>query len=243
MQAAGVTGRELAAALHVVPSTVSQWINGRRTPHVKDVEHIEKKLGTNGYLKRQLEKWVSRETSPEWFEWRRVEEEMTELLAIETSLINGLLQSPDYARTILQSEDLLEQRLARQEILHRENAPFFDVLLDESILYRKVGNAKIMADALARVVELVESDNIVARVLPLNSDVGGQIFCPFHLATVDGGGQVAFVEAEIGGKIVERPTDLSRLRRKWARSSAEALSRQASVDLIQRTIKERWTTA
>ncbi|MGH3242315.1 MAG: helix-turn-helix domain-containing protein [Spirillospora sp.] len=63
------TGRELADALNVVPSTVSNRVNGKRTPHVDDVERIEKRIGTNGYLLRNL-KWVRREISPEWSEWR-----------------------------------------------------------------------------------------------------------------------------------------------------------------------------
>src|SRR5688572_8791815 len=79
LEAAGVTGRELAEALNVVPSTVSNWINGKRTPHVDDVKRVEKKIGTNGYLRRNL-KWVDREVSPEWSKWRDAEDETTELL-------------------------------------------------------------------------------------------------------------------------------------------------------------------
>lgn len=62
LEAAEVTGRELAEYLNVVPSTVSNWINGKRTPHVDDVERIEKRIGTNGYLKWNLT-WVQREIS------------------------------------------------------------------------------------------------------------------------------------------------------------------------------------
>ena len=242
MEAAGMTGRQLAQILNVVPSTVSQWVNGRRTPHIKDVERIDKALGTNGYLKRQQEKWVSRETSPEWFEWRAVEGEATEILAVETTVINGLLQSPEYARVVLESEDLVAQRLARHEILDRENAPFFEVLLDESVLYRNIGGAEVMAGALAHLARTAERDNIVVRIIPFSANTRGKLAATFLLATLDGGGQVGFADAEITGRIVERPAELARLRRKWAILSAEALSRRDSINLIQKAISERWST-
>jgi transcriptional regulator with XRE-family HTH domain len=191
MEAAGMTGRQLAQALNVVPSTVSQWVNGRRTPHIKDVERIDRALGTNGYLKREQEKGSAARfprNGSEWFGWRAVEEVATEVLAVETTVINGLLQSPEYARVVLDSEDLVAQRLARQEILDRENAPFFEVLLDESILYRNVGGPKVMSEALAHLVRMAERDNIMVRIIPFSANTRGKLASTFSLATVDGGG-------------------------------------------------------
>src|SRR5262245_16361075 len=179
IEAVGTTGRQLAEALNVEPSTVSNWINGRRTPHIKDVERIEEILGTNGYLKRDL-KWVNREISPEWSEWREVEEDASELLAVETTLINGLLQSPEYAHVILGSDDLVQERLQRQAILTKDDPAFFEVLLDESVLYHKVGSDKIMADALTHLAKMAERDNIVLRFIPFSSDVCSKLAGPFH---------------------------------------------------------------
>jgi transcriptional regulator with XRE-family HTH domain len=240
MEAAGITGRQLAAELHVVPATVSHWINGKRTPHVKDVERIEERLGTNGYLKRQLLKWVSRETSPEWFEWRGVEEDASELLAYETRVIPGLLQTLTYARTILPSEDLVEQRMDRQRIFDRDCTPLYETLLDESTLYRKVGNAQVMAEQLKHLIELARRDDIAVRIVPLDANIN-RFTHTFILATVDSGKQVAYLDSALVGRITERPADIMELRRFWVRSGAEALSQPASIDLIKKIIKERWS--
>lgn len=233
-----MTARQLAEELHVVPSTISQWINGKRKPHVKDIERLEAKLGTNGYLKRQL-KYVSRETSPEWFEWRSVEEEAGEFLVYETLVIPGLLQTPAYAQAILPS-DKVEERLERQQIFDQDAPPFFEALLDESTLYRKVGTAGTMAEQLSRLLELIGRELII-RIVPLSAGLA-RLTLPFVLATVDGGKQVAFLDGPLRGQITEEPSDIAELRRCWAQAGAAALSQSDSIDLIQRTVKERWST-
>ncbi|TDD65110.1 helix-turn-helix domain-containing protein [Actinomadura rubrisoli] len=236
LEAAGMTGRELAEMLNVVPSTVSNWINGKRTPHVDDIERIEDKLGTNGYLRRDL-KWVQREISPEWFEWRGVEEDSTTLLTYETRVVPGLLQTPEYARTILPAEKA-EERRDRQGIFEHDVTPFFEALIDESILYRKVGTAEIMTEQLGR---LIASRDQIVRVVPFSADIK-RFTLSFVLATLDSGKQVAYLDSALRGRITERPSDIAELWRFWGEAGAAALSQEASIDLIHRTIEDRWST-
>jgi len=235
MDAAEVKGKELAEALNVEPSTVSNWRQGKRTPHWKDVEKIEKKLGTNGYLKRDL-KWVRREVSPEWAEWLEVEPDATGLQEYQTRVVPGLLQTSAYAEAILPPEKI-EERLNRQRIFESDSPPFYEVLLDESVLYRKVGSSQVMAEQLTRLVEVVSPDLII-RVVPFSADLT-RITLTFVLATVDGG-QVALLEGPFSGQISELSEDMAGLQRCWGQTSAEALSQQATLNLIQETIKDRW---
>jgi transcriptional regulator with XRE-family HTH domain len=240
LEAAGMTGRQLAEAINFEPSTVSNWINGRRTPEPKVVDLIEEKLGTNGYLKRDL-KWVRREISPEWSEWRGVEEEATELLNYENYLVPGLLQTPDYAQAVLSLEDKVVQRLERHQIFENENPPAYEALIDESVLYRKVGNAKIMAEQLRHLLSVVEADDIAIRIIPLSANLH-RFDYPFHLATVESGKQAGYIEGTLRGRIVERPADAADLRRLWMHFGAAALSQEDSIRLIRTTIDERWAT-
>jgi transcriptional regulator with XRE-family HTH domain len=96
-EAARMTGRQLADAMHVVPSTVSQWESGKRKPHLEDLERIEALLGTNGYLQRLRTKWVSREIPTEWTDkWIAAEARATMVQNFELFVIPGLLQTEDY---------------------------------------------------------------------------------------------------------------------------------------------------
>lgn len=240
MDAAGVTGRQLAETLNVEPSTVSNWVNGRRTPHKKDVDKMEEILGTNGYLKRDL-KWVDREVSPEWSEWRDAEDEATELLTVRIDVVPGLLQTEDYARAVLASDDDVQQRIERQEILTKDDPPFFEALIDESVLYRKIGEESIMTEQLSHLIEMAQRDNISIRVVPMASGGLARFAGPFVLANLDNGKQAAFVDAEISGRIEERPDRLSKLRRQWTRFSRNALSQQNTINMIQKVIDEKWS--
>jgi hypothetical protein len=85
---------------------IAKWETGERPPKdLTDLARCEEKFGSHGMLKRLLKEWVSREVSPEWFEWMEVEENATELLTHEIMLIPGLLQSRSYARTILPNDN------------------------------------------------------------------------------------------------------------------------------------------
>jgi transcriptional regulator with XRE-family HTH domain len=221
--------------IHVSASLIAHWETGRATPKLKDLKDCEHVLGTNGYLTRLLFEWVSQEISPEWLEWLEVEENATELLVHETRLVHGLLQTPAYAETILPPEKV-EQRLTRQEVFRKGTPPFFEALLDESVLYRKVGNPGIMAEQLTHLVEMASPDLII-RIVPFAADLTRFTYS-FVLATVEDGKQIALLDGPLRGHITESPSDIAELRRFWGQAGAAALSQQDSIDLIQATIKE-----
>jgi transcriptional regulator with XRE-family HTH domain len=240
--AAGYTQETLAQATHVSRSVIAKWETGERTPKdFEDLARCEDKLGTRGMLARLLKEWVSREISPEWFEWREVEAEATELLNYQSALVPGLLQCPTYARSVLPSEELVEQRLERQEILTRDNPPVLDVLLDESVLYRKVGGPQVMTQALTHLLKMAGNDDVIVRIVPLSGNIKRFAYT-FVLATLDSGKQIAYLDSARKGRIEEHPAEITELRRMWAHFGGAALSQEASIELIQHTIDERWST-
>ena len=65
------------------------------------------------------------------------------------AMMPGLLQTPDYARAVVQAavprwvpevvEQRVEGRMTRQQILFSADAPRFETVVDESVLHRIVG--------------------------------------------------------------------------------------------------------
>ena len=89
--------------------------------------------------------------------------------------MSGLLQTEDYARTILAvnpgvSDDLVRERLAarlaRQAILTRDDQPSAWFLVDEATLRRCVGSPHVMAAQLARLSGVARLSNITIEVVP-----------------------------------------------------------------------------
>jgi hypothetical protein len=97
------------------------------------------------------------------------------LWTFEHSVMPGLLQTENYARSVLerhpnvtpdQVAERVAGRLARQAVLDRDDLPLFWVLLDENVLHREIGDAKIMRDQLAHLAGMARRPNITVQVIP-----------------------------------------------------------------------------
>ncbi len=246
-EAAGMTGRQLAEALHVAPSTVSQWMNGRRTPHVEDVERCDAALATNGYLARYFERWVMREVPTVWSDkWLAAEAHANVIQNFELSVIPGLLQTEDYARTVIRynqhslidAEEILRRRMDRQRILCDDNPPMCIFVIDEYALRRNVGGAKVMAGQLARLCELAEQTNVVVKIIPSGTEYYAG--CPFMIARLDGA-EIVNLDTALRGQVIEGRQEVGEITRIWEDIREVALSPRESAELIEKVIEE-WKT-
>lgn len=103
-----------------------------------------------------------------------LERAATEIRYYDTELICGLLQTEDYARTILahsRAEHVEEQvadRIARQSVLTRSNPPDVQVILGEAALHRMVGGQQVMDIQIRHLLDLADLPNVAIRVLPFS---------------------------------------------------------------------------
>ncbi len=245
-EAAGLTGRQLAEKLHVAASTVSQWINGRRTPHVKDVERCDEALDTNGYLARYFDRWVTRDVPSEWREgWLSAEAQATLIQNFELFVVPGLLQTPAYAQAVLQHnrhspidiEELVRRRIERQAILNDENPPMCIFVIDEYAIRRTFGDKQVMLEQLARLCELASQPNIVIKIVPLGTEYYPS--CPFMTARFNRT-EIANLDTTLNGQVIEAEAKIAQITKIWEDIRETALSPHESVELIERVTKE-WT--
>ncbi len=97
------------------------------------------------------------------------------------NVVPGLLQTEAYARHLLTSwrlidptltprvvEDRLATRMKRQELVKSQPPPWYTIILDESVLLRSYGGARIMSEQLDKLLKISEEDNNVSiRIFPL----------------------------------------------------------------------------
>ena len=100
----------------------------------------------------------------------------------QPQIVPGLLQTEDYARAVMlgwhsmftappsEVERRVEARRLRQQVLQRDPPLQLSVVMDESVLHRKLGEASVMRAQLEHIVEVSRLPNIKVRVLPLKSD-------------------------------------------------------------------------
>jgi transcriptional regulator with XRE-family HTH domain len=115
-------------------------------------------------------------------EFLNVEAEAESVWNWEPQIVPGLLQTEEYARAVMlgwhsmftappsEIESRLEARHLRQQVLQRDPPLQLAIVLDESVLYRKLGEASVMRAQLQHIVEASRLPNITVQVLPLEND-------------------------------------------------------------------------
>jgi len=206
--------------------------------------------GTGGALVR-LWPLVSREMLPGWFRpWIEIEREATALRSFEPLIIPGLLQTPQYARTLLAAqpagtEDELEQlvatRIERQAILVRENPPHLWCLLDEGALHRCVGGGKTMHDQLLHLEEAAHRPKVAIQVVPFEAGAHAGLLGAFVIASFDGAGDIVYLETAASGQVTETPSVVAEVTLTYDTLRSEALPRTASRELIMKVAEQEWT--
>jgi Domain of unknown function (DUF5753)/Helix-turn-helix domain len=112
---------------------------------------------------------------PQWFRaYVDLEQAAVIIRAYEGQFVPGLLQTDDYARSVMGRgveegpEDIerrVELRAARQAALTRPDPPRLWAVIDEAALRRPVGSPEIMRAQIERLIEATRLPNVTLQVL------------------------------------------------------------------------------
>ena len=134
-------------------------------------------------------------------------------------VIPGLLQTPYYTRALINGSnpgiafDVVERRvlarMARQQVLLRPNPLQLHVILDESILERRVGSASVIRGQLHRLLDTAEADHVTLQVLPKSVGATPAVNGPFSILTLpDPIPDFGYTEAPGGAVYIEDRNDV-----------------------------------
>jgi transcriptional regulator with XRE-family HTH domain len=247
LDAAGLTTEALAAQVGVDPKTSARWLSEGRIPHARTRQAAATLLGRD-----VADIWpdTSRRREPTWLrEWVEWEREALALRWYELAWVPGLLQTEAYARATLSGEsltkaeadELIASRIGRQAILYRERPPLVVAVIDESVIRRPAyGDRPLMAKQVAHLAECAALSAVQVHIVPASVGMYPGLGGPFILADLADGGRAAHVDSQAEAQIIDRPSDLVTLDRRWERIRGEALSRAQSLDLIREAARS-WT--
>jgi transcriptional regulator with XRE-family HTH domain len=131
-----------------------------------------------------------RDALPDWFRaFVSLEEEASLIRAYEPHYVPGLMQSEDYARTVLRAglrdTDEIERRVAlrmqRQRTLLRPGATSLWAVIDETVLRRPVAPPEVMQGQIEHLIELTELPNVKLQVIPFALCVHEAMYGPFYV--------------------------------------------------------------
>ncbi|MFF0500751.1 helix-turn-helix domain-containing protein [Nocardia aobensis] len=195
--------------------------------------------------------------SPNFDVYMGLEASARELKSFQPSLIPGLLQTAEYARTLDRiyfpddSEDELdrrvEMRLRRQGVINRKTQPAcLEVILHESCLRTMVGPGKAMARQLRHLADLSTKPNVAIRVLsfrsgfPVGWSTGPFTILEFGLTSKGEEVEptVVYAEAFTGAMYFEGAGDVDRYREAYRTIQHRTLDDRASRDLLREMARE-----
>jgi transcriptional regulator with XRE-family HTH domain len=266
----GKSGDAVAAALKWSPSKISRYERAKTGLQPREVERLLDYYEITGPRRELLlalaedasqKGWWEQfadALSPDYQEFIGLEHEASTIAIWHVDVVTGLLQTEAYARHIISSyskvepiapgmiERLVKVRMQRQRVLSREEQVQLEVVLDESVLKRRVGNDMVMYEQLQRLIREADRPNLTMRILPLNAQhtVFGESFVIFGFGPDSDAMLQDVVSAEHLRNGVslqgERETYLHRIA--FGMLADASLDAESSKELILKTAESDWSS-
>ena len=200
----GKSGDAVAAALKWSPSKISRYERARTGLRPREVERLLDYYQITGPRRELLLGLAEDAAQKGWWEeyadtlsedyqqFIGLEHEATSMAIWHVDVVTGLFQTEGYARHIISSYSRVEPvapgmigrqvgvRMQRQQVLARAGLQL-SLVLDESILKRRIGDDAVMYEQLQRLAREAARPNITLQILPLDAQhtVFGESFVIF----------------------------------------------------------------
>ncbi|KKD03345.1 helix-turn-helix domain-containing protein [Streptomyces sp. WM6386] len=184
---------------------------------------------------------------PTYRDFISLESQAGAMRTLETSVVPGLLQTPEYARAVTRAavnglgtepderlDALVEVRLARQDVLRAEPPLKLSAVLDEAVLRREIGGPDVMARQLRRLMEAARLPQVRIQVLPFAAGAHIGITGPFVIFSFSSTSDLDVVVLDhlTSSLYLERKEDLQAYTEAFNALQIHALSPEDSLDYI-----------
>jgi hypothetical protein len=132
-------------------------------------------------------------------------------------------------------ERRVEVRVARQEILARDNRPRLWAVIDEAVIRRLVGGTEVMRGQLHHLTDATQQGKTTIQVVPYQAGAHAGTTGPFVILDFEEPTDpaVVYVETLAGDIYLEERSDVNRYTLAFDRLVAAALHPDDSVRLIE----------
>jgi transcriptional regulator with XRE-family HTH domain len=255
-EASGISREEAAYAIRGSEAKMSRIESGRVGFKPRDVSDLLSMYGlaegsARDLLLRLAEQanepgWWHRysDTMPDWFStYVGLEQAATIIRTYEAQYVPGLLQTEAYAAAVVNLGEAVradevakrvELRMHRQQLLHMPKPPEYWAVIDEAVLRRKLGGAKVMREQLDHILDVSKLPNITVQVVPFDrSDVAavGGPFTLLRFAEPDLP-DIVYLEQLNSALYLNKDVDVMNYLQIMNRLAAGALTPQRSTELI-----------
>ena len=189
----GKSGDAVAAALRWSPSKISRYERAKTGLQPREVERLLDYYEIIGPRRELLLALAADATQKGWWEdygdslsadyqqFIGLEDEASEIAVWDVYVLPGLFQTEAYARHIIGTyrniepvtpgmiDRLVRVRMRRQNVVDREAGLNLSVVIDESVLQRRVGNEQVMYEQMQRLARDADRPNVTLQILPMDA--------------------------------------------------------------------------
>ncbi|MFD5847496.1 helix-turn-helix domain-containing protein [Streptomyces chartreusis] len=184
---------------------------------------------------------------PTYRDFISLESQARAMRTLETSVVPGLLQTPEYARAVTRAavggldgdaddrlDALVAVRLARQDVLRADPPLKLSAVLDEAVLRREIGGPEVMARQLSRLMDAAQLPQVRLQVLPFRAGEHVGITGPFVIFSFSSTSDLDVVVLDhlTSSLYLERKEDLQAYTEAFNTLRIHALSPEESLDYI-----------
>lgn len=252
----GLTVDQVAELLLCSPSKVSRMETGQRGATQRDIRDLCKIYGVTQETQVASMMELAKEGKQQgWWQsydldlfstYVGLEQAATWLCYYQSSIVPGLLQTPEYARAMHQgslpaeftperADALIEVRLRRQQVLTRDQPLRLEAIIDEAVLHRVVGGRAVMAAQLRHLVEAGSMPNVTLRAIPFGVGAHPAMDSMFNILEFGAvAPRVVYVEGLMGWLFIEKERDVARYEQVLERLREIALDPKETIDLMSK---------
>jgi transcriptional regulator with XRE-family HTH domain len=252
----GMTAEEVAARLLVSQSKISRLENGRRSISQRDVRDLCGVYGVeDARIVDSLMQMAKESRQQGWWHafgdvpysvYIGLETDAASLRVYESLVVPGLLQTPEYARAVIEGmwpeatrsevDKRVQVRLKRQDRIIDSRRPLrYWVVLDEAVLRRVAGDRQIMGAQLDHLVEASSLPHVTLQVLPYTMGAHPGMYGKFAILEFEDASDatVVYLEGVTSDLYLEKPGEVHDYSMMYEHLRALALGPEQSRQFIR----------
>ncbi|MFC9614454.1 helix-turn-helix domain-containing protein [Streptomyces sp. NPDC056938] len=199
--------------------------------------------------------WSQHEDSltPLYADYIALEWDASDLYVVETSLIPGLLQTPEYTEAVIRLhnpqraddfdyvQEQVKVRGQRRQVFARSAPLRLWAILAESALQHRVGGEDVMQQQLDYLLTAAQETNIQIQVLPTSAPINAALYGPFGILAFPEPAEtdVVYADSLMSTVYYEQPDQVEFFTTLFRRLNSEALPVDESMARIRAAIQEK----
>ncbi|MFD0420327.1 helix-turn-helix domain-containing protein [Streptomyces parvus] len=245
---AGLRAAELGLIIGYSENLVYKVEGGRRIPKPEFLDKTDAAVGANGKVSA-MKKDVEEARYPRKVrDVAKLEAEAIEIGSYANGVIDGLLQTEEYARALYTQrrpayteddiERLVAARMARQVVFDRRPAPLLTFVQEEATLRRRTGGRMVLRRQLEHLLELSQLRHVEIQVMPMEAEEHAGLGGSHRVLKLMDGKTVGLNEVQLISGLISDPRQVQILDMRYNLLRSQALTPRLSREFIEKLLGE-----